>query len=41
MASDIGVRAAAWEYRDKVLFITDTKGGETKWKWIHWGLEKM
>ena len=41
MASDIGVRAASWEYRDKVLFITDTKGGETKWKWIHWGLEKM
>ena len=41
MASDMGVRAASWEYKDDMLYITDPKGEVTKWKWIHWGLEKM
>ena len=41
MASDIGIKAASWEYRDGMLYITDTVGAVTKWKWIHWGLEKM
>lgn len=41
MASDTGVSVASWEYKDDMLFITDTDGVVTKWKWIHWGLEKM
>lgn len=41
MASDIGVDAASWEYQNGLLYITDTEGNVTKWKWIHRGLEKM
>ncbi len=41
MASDIGMKAASWEYKDGMLYITDTAETVTKWKWIHWGLEKM
>ena len=41
MASDIGIRAASWEFKDGVFLITDTNDEVTKWRWIHWGLEKM
>ncbi len=41
MASDIGMDAASWGFKDGMLYITDTKGTVTKWKWIHWGLEKI
>ncbi len=41
MASDIGMKAASWEYRDGVLLITDTYGVTTKWIWNKWGLEKI
>ncbi len=41
MASEIGMKAEHIDYRDGILYITDTKGEVTKWKWIHWGLEKL
>ncbi|MBO4904562.1 MAG: hypothetical protein J5367_05005 [Lachnospiraceae bacterium] len=41
MASDIGMKAASWEFDDGVLTITDSDGVKTQWIWISWGLEKM
>lgn len=41
MASDIGMKAASWEFDDGKLIITDTEGVTTKWVWISWGLEKL
>ncbi|MCR5672254.1 MAG: hypothetical protein K6F87_00890 [Lachnospiraceae bacterium] len=41
MASDIGMDAAAWDFNDGVLSITDTHGFVTNWVWISWGLEKL
>ncbi|MCR5688449.1 MAG: hypothetical protein K6G58_10570 [Lachnospiraceae bacterium] len=41
MASDIGMDAASWEFKDGVLSITDTDGETTQWVWIHWGLELL
>ena len=41
MASDIGMKAASMEFRDGSIFITDTDGEITKWKWKTWGLEKL
>ena len=41
MASDIGIKAASWDYKDGNIIITDIDGEVTKWRWIHWGLEKM
>ena len=41
MASDIGMKAAHWEYEDGMLVITDKDNEKTKWKWVSWGLEKV
>ena len=41
MASDIGMKAASWDFRDGALYITDTDGIVTGWKWNSWGLEKL
>lgn len=41
MASDIGIKARSFRFDDGVLFITDTDGNETGWKWISWGLTKL
>ena len=41
MASDIGMQALSWKTDNKVIVITDTSGNVTKWRWIHWGLEKL
>ena len=41
MASDIGMKAAAWELTDGVLSIKDTDGNLTRWVWLTWGLEKL
>lgn len=41
MASDIGVHALSIKYEDDILYITDTDGEESRWKWISWGFEKL
>lgn len=41
MASDIGPEALFWDFHDDILFITETDGDVTKWKWGSWGFEKM
>lgn len=41
MASDIGPEAVSWDYHDDILFITETDGDVTRWKWGSWGFEKM
>ena len=41
MASDIGMQARSIEFDDGMLFITETDGDVTKWRWNTWGLDKM
>ena len=41
MVSDIGMKAASWEFDDGKLIITDTDDVTTEWVWISWGLEKL
>lgn len=41
MASDIGPEAVSWEYEDGILYLTQTDGIVTRWRWDTWGFEKM
>ena len=41
MASDIGMDARSWKYADGAVYIEDTDGNVTGWKWKSWGLEKL
>lgn len=41
MASEIGVHAASMECEKDTLYITDTQGEVSEWKWISWGFEKL
>ncbi len=41
MASDIGVHAASMQCEKDRLYITDTKGSVTEWRWVSWGFEKL